>query len=205
MDSGLSIELVHINKSLGNTTLFRNFSASFSSLIPTAITGKNGSGKSTLLQMICGLRSPDKGQILFSPSSLSDTFSGFRHFSVSAPWHTPDFPLRVKEYIQMIGKLRGFLHNMSIENIMEEGALRSFSDVPLRGLSGGQMQRLKNSMAFFMNSTVLLLDEPLNHLDEEGITVFTRLCERYTSNRLVIVCSNHNKQEYFFCKKVIEI
>jgi ABC-type multidrug transport system ATPase subunit len=50
----------------------------------------------------------------------------------------------------------------------------------------------------------LLLDEPCTNLDEDGINLYQRLIREYGNNRLVIVSSNE-KQEYEFCKEVIDI
>ncbi|MFX8285814.1 ABC transporter ATP-binding protein, partial [Acinetobacter baumannii] len=57
---------------------------------------------------------------------------------------------------------------------------------------------------FFSNASVLLLDEPCTNLDKEGISLYHSLIEKYTEDRLVIVCSN-DEQEIFFCKERLDI
>ena len=65
-------------------------------------------------------------------------------------------------------------------------------------------QRLKLAQAFFSKTTVLLLDEPTTNLDDEGITVYTKLIEEQTENKLVIISSN-NEVEYKSCEIVIKV
>ena len=59
-------------------------------------------------------------------------------------------------------------------------------------------QRQKLAQAFFSDTAVLLLDEPTTNLDEQGVQCYESLIRNYTSNRLVIVGSNVER-EYTFC------
>ncbi len=65
-------------------------------------------------------------------------------------------------------------------------------------------QRVKLAQAIFSKTPVVLLDEPLTNLDEEGVTLYHNLIEKYCRNRLVIVSSN-DKKEYSFCNEILDI
>ena len=65
-------------------------------------------------------------------------------------------------------------------------------------------QRAKLAQAIFSNVPIVLLDEPLTNLDEEGVALYYELIEKYCKNRLLIISSN-DKKEYSFCEQIIDI
>lgn len=88
--------------------------------------------------------------------------------------------------------------------ILAAVGLEKAADKQIRYFSSGMKQRLKLAQAFFSDTSVLLLDEPVTNLDQEGIAVYKKLLQENTAGRLVIVSSN-DKQEYNFCEEVIAI
>jgi ABC-type multidrug transport system ATPase subunit len=82
--------------------------------------------------------------------------------------------------------------------------LQASANKQIRYYSSGMKQRLKLALAFFSKTPILLLDEPTTNLDEDGIALYHQLIKNYTTNKLVIVCSN-DKQEYSFCEEVLEV
>lgn len=65
-------------------------------------------------------------------------------------------------------------------------------------------QRVKLAQAIFSDVPIVLLDEPLSNLDEEGISLYMSLINEFCKNRLVLVSSN-DKKEYSFCNEVIDM
>ena len=63
---------------------------------------------------------------------------------------------------------------------------------------------MKLAQAVFSSVPVLLLDEPCTNLDEAGYKLYYQLMENYCKDRLVIVCSNEEK-ELVFCKERLDI
>ena len=88
--------------------------------------------------------------------------------------------------------------------ILEEVGLSAASNKEVRFFSSGMKQRLKLAQAFFSETSVMLLDEPTTNLDTEGISVYRKLIESFSKNRLVIVCSN-DKAEYEFCREIVSV
>lgn len=62
-------------------------------------------------------------------------------------------------------------------------------------------QRVRLALAILSDTPILFLDEPTSNLDKKGIDWYNELIQKYTSNPIVIVCSNHQKHEYEFCKQ----
>ena len=65
-------------------------------------------------------------------------------------------------------------------------------------------QRVKLAQAFFSDTELVLLDEPITNLDLDGISLYRQLVNKYSGNRILIVSSN-DQQEYDFCKKSVDI
>lgn len=198
--AGISIDIQGICKTLGDKLIFKDFSLYIGQGEKWAVLGRNGKGKSTLMKLICGMQAPDEGKIIYAPENINkDLFSFYKYFSASAPWMQLDFALTVKECLDFLGDLKPFRKDVNVQVIAENGGLVPFLNVPLKGLSGGQMQRLKNALAFFHDTPLVLLDEPLSHLDSEGIKQYKNLFENYSHNRTIVVFSNHNAEETYLC------
>jgi ABC-2 type transport system ATP-binding protein len=128
--------------------------------------------------------------------------SSFRHISIAAP------------YLELIEEMTGnellAFHDtfkplkLPAAEILQAVGLQKAGNKQIRYYSSGMKQRLKLAQAFFSNTSVLLLDEPVTNLDEDGIAVYKNLLQQHTANRLVIVSSN-DKQEYDFCEERIAI
>jgi ABC-type multidrug transport system ATPase subunit len=65
-------------------------------------------------------------------------------------------------------------------------------------------QRVKLALAFCSDTEMVLLDEPASNLDQQGLEWYLNLVEKYTKDRILIICSNQ-LQEYSFCKKQLNI
>lgn len=203
---GVCIDIQNIRKTLGDKLIFKDLSLYLGQGEKWAVLGKNGKGKSTLMKLMCGMLAPDEGKIIYTPDKINkDLFSFYKYFSASAPWMHLDFALTVKECLNFLGYLKPFRKDANLHIIAENGGLVPFLNVPLRGLSGGQMQRLKNALAFFHDTPLILLDEPLSHLDMEGKKQYRYLFENYSQNRTVVVFSNHNTEETFLCTHYHEL
>ena len=144
----------------------------------TALTGANGSGKSTLLQLILGLYRPDSGAILADgiPYTELDIADLRRQIGVVAQdpplitgtirdniaYARPDAPLHEVEQAARTALAHAFISQLPRgydTEVGEHGIL----------LSGGQRQRLALARALLVRSPLLILDEPTNHVDQEGV------------------------------------
>jgi ABC-type multidrug transport system ATPase subunit len=90
------------------------------------------------------------------------------------------------------------------EQVLSKVGLSHAANKQIRYYSSGMKQRLKLALAFFSDSAVLLLDEPLTNLDDAGIALYKQLIKDHTNDKIVIVSSN-DKQEYDFCEELINI
>ena len=91
---------------------------------------------------------------------------------------------------------------MDSDAILEILGLKNARNKTLKYFSSGMKQRVKLALAFCSNTLVLLLDEPTANLDQQGVNWYVTLIEKFTANRLTIICSNQ-PHEYQFCQNHI--
>ncbi len=139
----------------------------------TAIMGLNGSGKTTLLKLMSGYLKPHQGEISFSGKRLNDYTP--KELGRELAWiaqEVPlDFPFTVAEFVRM-GRYAwqdGFFSAAKdfemVHVVLKKLDLTKLADRKLNELSGGERQRVLIARAFVQEANVILLDEPLNHLD----------------------------------------
>ena len=202
----MRINLTNLGKRYNREWIFRKLSYEFDGPKKYAITGPNGSGKSTLLQIISGGVIYNEGTIQYFQSNEQSvsTEKIYRHVSLSAPYLDLIEEMTLLEFFNFHEKMKGWLNNLSVKNIIGELGLESAAHKQIRYFSSGMKQRVKLAQAIFSDVPVVLLDEPLTNLDEAGIQLYHALISGFCSDRLVIVSSNDPK-EYSFCNEVIDI
>jgi ABC-type multidrug transport system ATPase subunit len=73
----------------------------------------------------------------------------------------------------------------------------------VKNFSSGMKQRLKLTLAIMSDTPLLLLDEPLSNLDENGATWYQQMVRDFAGDRTIVVCSNMNEKEIGFCHEKI--
>jgi ABC-type sugar transport system ATPase subunit len=150
-------------------------------LIPTGdyavLMGGTGQGKTTILEAICGLRPVVRGRIRLNGADATGWKSADRSIGY-VPQDLALFPtMTVRQHLEFALRLRRASSSLLRERVAELAhvlALDSLLDRRMRGLSGGEAQRVALGRALSFRPRVLLLDEPLNSVDE---TTRDRLCE----------------------------
>jgi ABC-type multidrug transport system ATPase subunit len=200
----MNIRLIHTGKRFNSEWIFRGLDYHFEQGKSYAITGANGSGKSTLLQVLSGALMHSEGSIDFTDdnSKKFDVSNAYKNISIAAPYLELIEEMTAVEFLQFHAAFKKLVK--PIDDILQEVNLQNASYKQIRYYSSGMKQRLKLAQAFFSDTTTLLLDEPTTNLDEAGIHLYKSLISKYTTNRLVIVCSN-DRNEYEFCEEVIKI
>ena len=160
------------------------------------IVGENGSGKSTLVKSLLGLKSVEKGQIIFG-DGLRQTEIGY------LPQQTDvqkDFPASVYELV-VSGRLnsrgiRPFYTSADKKTAFEKMKMLGIEDLSgqcFRDLSGGQKQRALLARALCATKTLLLLDEPVTGLDPIVTAEFYELIQRINKESgIAVVMVSHD-------------
>ena len=172
--SGGSLQARRLSRSAGSTPLLHDVDVSIDAGRMLGIIGPNGSGKSTLVRCLAGVAKPDAGTVSLDGQTLEglgvrDTA---RRLAFVGQAEQTDIDHRVQDVVRL-GRLphRGrFRAVTAIDDAVCETALAvmgltGFGDRRWSGLSGGERQRAHIARALAQEPTVLILDEPLNHLD----------------------------------------
>lgn len=201
----MKINLTKLGKRYNRDWIFRNLDFQFDDGKHYAITGPNGSGKSTLLQIISGSSIFNEGEIFYFENG--ESFEGekvFKKISYAAPYLDVVEEMTLTEFFSFHQNMKGWLPGLDTQKVILLSALQNATHKQIRYFSSGMKQRVKLAQAIFSNVPVVLLDEPLTNLDEEGVSLYHNLIEKYCQNRLLIISSN-DKKEYSFCNEVVDI
>lgn len=193
-----SVELKCVTKSFNNQLVLKDLSLKIESGRIGVIVGPSGSGKSTLLRIIAGLDQPDSGELYFDQELMATTQPQKRrvgmlfqydslyphltiseniHFAKSREVSTATWKDHFDELVQWM-EIETLLHRMPHQ------------------LSGGEQQRVALARALIRRPRVLLLDEPLSHLDRRlSQLVQQKILEAQTKYRITTFYVTHDLEE----------
>ena len=202
----MNIILENTGKRYNQEWIFRGVNDEFKSGEHVVLLGANGSGKSTLLQTILGSIGPSEGNVIYKHEGKEiDIDDIFRYFSFASPYLELPEEFTLTETLQFHSNFKPFLKNLTASEVLEATCLTKSANKQLKYFSSGMKQRVKLALCIFSDTPVALLDEPLSNLDSSGVAWYKNLVNEYAANRLFIVCSNKQADEYFFCKKELVI
>lgn len=175
------IELQNVTLRIGNWQI-RDLSFQVKSGEYAVLMGRTGIGKTSILESICGLRRIADGRILIKFVDVTHWSPADRRVGYM-PQDLALFPtMTVRQHLEFAPRNRRVAGKIIRERISQVAELLEISpllDRGIRGLSGGESQRVALGRALAAEPLVLLLDEPLSALDE-----FTRLAAQKLLKRL---------------------
>jgi ABC-type multidrug transport system ATPase subunit len=155
--------------------------------------GPNGAGKSTTLRMLLGLVRPTFGVIRFPVRASSWEYLRARS-RIGAIVETPAFyeNFSGRRNLQLLASLSGGVQLKRMEEVLEIVDLRDRARDPVRVYSYGMRQRLGIAQALLPTPEIIILDEPTNGLDPQGIQETRQLIRRLRDEfRLTVLLSSH--------------
>lgn len=157
-----------------------------------ALLGRNGAGKSTTFKIILGLMSPDAGtvEVLGEPWSRSS----LAHIgaSVDGPAYYPH--LSAADNVRVHARLVG-IEDGRIDDVLSMVGLQGTGRKRAGSFSTGMKARLALAIALLTDPPILLLDEPQNGLDPEGIIELRRLIRELAARGRTVIISSHQLGE----------
>ena len=170
------IEVNNIKKKIGDKLILDDISLNLDKGKIYGFRGRNGSGKTMLFRAICGLITIDQGYIAVDGLKLAN-----KHFpaDVGLLLENPAFLPELSGYdnLEMIASIRNVVGNERIEEVIEIVGLTDAKDKAFGKYSLGMKQRLAIGQAIMEYPKILMLDEPTNAIDEEGIRVLKEIVQ----------------------------
>jgi len=197
--SGLSV--AHVTDSVDGTTILdgSTFSAPAGEL--TALLGPNGAGKSSLLRVVAGIRRPDAGSVHLDGDDLLTLprRERARRVALVEQDATTELPLTGRAvaglgrtpHEALLGGRDPSASDVVDEALADAGAL-AFADRTVPTLSGGERQRVLLARALAQQPRLLLLDEPMNHLDIAAQLDVLALLARLAESGVTVLAAMHD-------------
>ena len=203
------MEMICVNngtKSFKNQEVLSNINIVFESGKIYGIVGYNGSGKSVLLKCICGFLTLDSGEIEINGKKLKKDIDMIQDAGVII-----EEPAFLKEYsgkrnLEFLYSIRNKLNPEVISKAMRLVGLDENSKKKVKNYSLGMKQRLAIAQAIMENPKILLLDEPMNGLDKNGVQYRRELLLDLKKQDKTIVLVSHNQEDIrVLCDELYEI
>lgn len=188
------IELRNVTKRYGKKTAVNDLSFTVKSGMVTGFLGPNGSGKSTTMRLILGLDAPDQGEV---------TVNGKRYRDHPAPLHQVGALLEASsihtgrsayDHLLAMAQTHG-LGRDRVESMIELVGLGEVARKRAGTFSLGMRQRLGIASALLADPRVVMLDEPINGLDPEGILWVRNLLKGLAAEGRTVFVSSHLMSE----------
>lgn len=196
------IVLEHVTKRIHKNIVLRDIDMTFQEGIIYGLRGYNGSGKTMLLRIISGLIRPTNGRICIDGQILGKDmdFPSSMGVLIENPAFLDDFS--GKENLEMIMSINKVIDENRLMGCLNEVGLTQSKDLKYKKYSLGMKQRLGIAAAFMEKPKLILLDEPTNALDEEGIQMLEKLINEMRDNNRIIIIASHEKD---FLNKIADI
>lgn len=199
------IEVKGLTKDFKETKALDNVSLLFDSGKIHGLIGRNGSGKTVLMKIICGFMAPTKGEVYidqkrYKPSDLRE--------SMGVIIENPGFIGSKNGFTNLwyLASIRKKADKEQVKEAMKVVGLDPASKKPVRKYSMGMRQRLGIAQAIMEDPEILLLDEPMNGLDNQGVADIRQVLADLRKQGKTIILASHSREDIeILCDTVTEM
>ena len=206
MEKEAMISIENLNKQFKNQLVLNNINMKFSNGHIYGIIGRNGSGKTVLLKCICGFLKPTTGVISVNQKIVGKDIDFPENLGFII--ETPGFLLNYSGYknLKYLASIREKIDSNEIKESMSLVGLDSADKKHVGKYSMGMRQRLGIAQAIMEKPDILVLDEPMNALDKNGVEEMRRLFLKMKSEGKLILLTSHNREDIeILCDEVYEM
>ena len=188
------LKVTNLTKAFGPVVIVDGFNLEVAAGEAIALTGRNGAGKSTVLRCLVGAERPDDGTVVVNGTAVSETNPQIRRDVATVIDDLDFFPdLSVVEHLDLLARAHGIPDaDDAVDEILHEVQLVPQSGQLPGTLSSGQRRRLALATAFIRPRMLLILDEPEQRLDTEGVEWLAARLVAERQRGLAIVMASHD-------------
>lgn len=200
------IELKDIEKTIGANTVLSDINVRLESGNIYGLKGKNGSGKTMLMRIICGLIRPSRGEVSIDGKILHKDIS-FPE-SIGVLIENPAFLPQYSGFdnLKLLSSIKKIIKDEDIIRTIEKVGLDPQDKKKYKKYSLGMKQKLGIACAIMEKPDIIILDEPVNAVDEDGVKRIREiLCELKNENKIIILACHDKEELYFLSDNIIEI
>ncbi|WP_433701321.1 ATP-binding cassette domain-containing protein [Nocardiopsis sp. CA-288880] len=184
----------NLTKRYGDETVVDDLSFTVRPGVVTGFLGPNGAGKSTTMRMLVGLDRPTHGDITIGGRRYQDLPDPVRHLGVMLDARSVNPGRTALNHLLVVGETHGIARARAHE-VLEMVGLGAVADKRAGGFSLGMGQRLGIATALIGDPAALVLDEPVNGLDPDGVLWLRQLLVRLAAEGRTVFLSSHLMSE----------
>ncbi|WP_055602447.1 ATP-binding cassette domain-containing protein [Streptomyces aureus] len=185
-----AVEVRGLAKAYGDRTVVKDLTFQVRAGSVTGFLGPNGAGKSTTLRMILGLDRPTAGEVLIAGRPYGRLVEPLRHVGALLDAGAAHPGRTARDHLLCIAHA-GRLPRARVDEVLEQVGLESAARRRVGGFSLGMRQRLGIAAALLGDPEVLILDEPVNGLDPEGIRWLRHFLKGLAARGRAVLISSH--------------
>ena len=189
------VRVEQVTKTYGKDTVLDGVSVNFEAGKIHGIIGRNGSGKTMLFKTICGFVRPTSGRVLVDGKEVGKDVDFPQDLGLII--ETPGFLPYYSGYknLKILASLRNRIKDEEIRGAMERVGLDPKLKKSVRKYSLGMNQRLGIAQAIMEGPSLLVLDEPMNGLDNQGVQDMRELFKELREEGKTILLASHNRED----------
>lgn len=189
------ISVENVTKKFRDITVLSNVSLEIGNGTITGLVGRNGSGKTVLMKCICGLISPTSGRIIVQGKQIRKDVDIPDNIGVII--ETPGFLPNFSAYnnLMQLAKIRRKISKAEVRESIKRVGLNPDDKKHVGKFSLGMRQRLGLAQAIMENPDILILDEPLNGLDKEGVADMREFLLELKAQGKTLLIASHSAED----------
>lgn len=188
------IEVQHLSKKYGETLVVDSLDFVVQPGTVTGFVGPNGAGKSTTMRMIAGLDEPTAGRVLINGHRYRESTAPMRELGILLEAKAVHTGRSARNHLLALGQTNG-IGARRVDEVLEMVGLADVGGKRVGGFSLGMGQRLGVASALLGDPRVVVLDEPVNGLDPEGVLWIRHLLKELAAQGRTVLVSSHLMSE----------
>ena len=200
------IDVKNVNLTIGKTQILMDIDVSFEQGKIHGLIGRNGSGKTMLMKCICGFIKPTSGEITVDGKRVGKDIDFPKDMGIII--ETPGFIPYYSGYknLKLLAGLNHKIGKKEVRNSMKQVGLDPDLRRHVRKYSLGMRQCLGLAQAIMENPDLLILDEPFNGLDKDGVKEMREYLLSYKEQgKTILICSHSAEDISVLCETVHEM
>ena len=200
------ISVKNLSKDFGQERVLRSVTRDFEKGKIHGIVGNNGSGKTVLMKCICGFLIPTEGEVIVNGKRVGKDvdFPPGLGLIIETPGFLPNIT-GVKN-LEILASLNKKIGLREIAAAIRRVGLDPLMKKPVGKYSLGMRQRLGIAQAIMEEPSLLILDEPMNGLDNQGVQEMRQLFLKLKDEGKTILLASHNREDIAaLCDTTVEI
>ena len=191
----MNISIEHVTKKIKDATVLKDICLEMKGGTVYGLQGKNGSGKTMLMRAISGLIRPTSGRIVINGERLHKNLAIPRSIGLllENPSLLPEYD--ASQNLKLLAKMQGGVPEEEIRQLIRDVGLDDAGHKKVEKYSLGMKQRLGIAAAILGSPDIILLDEPINAIDGEGVEEIRSLILSLKNEKRIIIVACHDKEE----------